>query len=67
MVCEKDPEPTLQADLTVNGKKIELNAFVQGFIGRAIIGMLASLRDVGDIQTVSLEISKPLDSSLGQE
>ena len=65
MVCERNPEPTLQTDLTVNGKKIELNAFVQGFIGRAIIGMLASLRGVGDIQTVSLEISKPSDKSVG--
>lgn len=59
MVCERDQEPTLQTDLTVNGEKIELNNFVQSFMGRAIIGMLASLRDVDDIQTVSLEISKP--------
>lgn len=63
MVCEPDQEPTLQTDLTVNGKKIELNDFVQGFIGRAIIGMLASLRGVSDIQTVNLEISKPQDKS----
>jgi len=67
MVCEPDQEPTLQTDLTVNGQKIELNDFVQSFIGRAIIGMLASLRGVGDIQTVSLEISRPSDKSLGQE
>ena len=67
MVCERDQEPTLQTDLTVNGQKIELNNFVQGFIGRAIIGMLASLRNVDDIQSVSLEISKPSDKSLGQE
>ncbi|MHC4535110.1 MAG: hypothetical protein ACYS6K_14270 [Planctomycetota bacterium] len=63
MVCEKDPEPKLQTDLTVNGEKIELNAFVQSFIGRAIIGMLASLRGVRDIQTVNLEISKLPDKS----
>jgi hypothetical protein len=67
MVCEPDQEPTLQTDLTVNGEKIELNDFVQSFIGRAIIGMLASLRGVGDIQSVSLEISKPSERSLGQE
>ncbi len=65
MVCEPDQEPTLQTDVTVNGQKIELNSFVQGFIGRAIIGMLASLRDVGDIQSLSLEISKPLDKEPG--
>jgi hypothetical protein len=67
MVCERDQETTLQTDLTVNGEKIELNAFVQSFIGRAIIGMLVSLRGVGDIQIVSLEISKPSDKSLEQE
>jgi hypothetical protein len=67
MVCERDQEPTLQTDLTVNGQKIELNNFVQSFMGRAIIGMLASLRGVGDIQSVSLEISKPSGKSMGQE
>ena len=65
MACERDQEPTLQTDLTVNGQKIELNNFVQSFIGRAIIGMLASLRDVDDIQSVSLEISKPSDRCPG--
>lgn len=64
MVCERDPELTIQTDLTVNGKKIELNAFVQSFIGRAIIGMLASLRGISDIQTVRLEISKTPDKSM---
>ncbi len=67
MVCEQDQEPTLKTDLTVNGQKIELNNFVQSFMGRAVIGMLASLRGVGDIQSVSLEISKASDKGPGQE
>ncbi len=67
MVCEQDQGPTLKTDLTVNGQKIELNNFVQSFMGRAIIGMLASLRGVGDIQSVSLEISKASDKGPGQE
>ncbi|MHC4105347.1 MAG: hypothetical protein ACYSR9_10435 [Planctomycetota bacterium] len=67
MVCEPDQEATLQTDLTINGQKIELNDFVQSFMGRAVIGMLASLRGVGDIQTVSLEISKPSDKGPKQE
>ena len=67
MVCERGQEPTLQTDLTVNGQKIELNNFVQSFMGRAVIGMLASLRGVGDIQSVSLEISKASDKGPGQE
>ncbi|MDT8301367.1 MAG: hypothetical protein RQ760_07765 [Sedimentisphaerales bacterium] len=67
MVCERDQEPTLRTDLTVNGQKIELNSFVQNFMGGAIIGMLASLRGVGDIQSVSLEISKTSDKRAGQE
>lgn len=67
MVCEKDQERMLHTHLTVNGRKIELNNFVQSFIGRSIIGMLASLRGVSDIQSVSLEISKPSNTSLEQE
>jgi len=64
MVSEQDQKPTLKTDLTVNGQKIELNNFVNSFIGRAIIGMLTSLRGVGDIQSVSLEITKLSDESL---
>ena len=67
MVCERDQVPILQTDLTVNGQTIELNNFVQNFMGEAIIGMLASLRGVGDIQSVSLEISKTSDKRPGQE
>jgi hypothetical protein len=67
MVCERDQEPILQTDLTVNGQKVELNNFIQNFMGGAIIGMLASLRGVGDIQSVSLEISKTSDKRPGQE
>jgi hypothetical protein len=67
MVCERDQEPILQTELTVNGQKIESNNFVQSFMGGAIIGMLASLRGVGDIQSVSLEISKASDKRAGQE
>lgn len=67
MVCERDQEPVLLTDLTVNGQKIELNNFVQNFIGGAIIGMAASLRGVGDIQSVSLEISKAPDKGPVQE
>ncbi|MBC8468676.1 MAG: hypothetical protein H8D56_04325 [Planctomycetes bacterium] len=67
MVCERDQEPALQTDVTVNGQKIELNNFIQSFMGRAIIGMLSSLRGVGDIQSVNLEISKAPDKGPGQE
>lgn len=67
MVCERDQEPTLQTDLTVNGQKIQLNNFAQNFMGGAIIGMLASLRGVDDIKSVSLEISKASDKRAGQE
>jgi len=65
MVCERDQEPVLKTDLTVNGQKIELNNFVQNFMGGAIVGMLTSLRGVGDIQSVSLEISKASDKRAG--
>ncbi len=48
----------MEADLIVNGQEVELNSFVQDFIGQAIVGMLTSLRGVSDVQSVSLKISK---------
>jgi hypothetical protein len=58
MSREQDREPILQTELTVNGQTIELNEFVQGFMGKAVIGMLSSLRGVGNVRTVKLEISR---------
>ena len=59
MVCDPDQEPVIRAELTVNGREIELNNFVQDFVGRAVIGMVGSLRGVDDAQTLTLSISKP--------
>ena len=59
MVREQDQEPVTRAELTVNRQEIELNNFVQDFVGRAVIGMLGSLRGVADAQTLTLGISKP--------
>ncbi|MFH1881325.1 MAG: hypothetical protein ABIL62_01270 [Planctomycetota bacterium] len=51
-------EPIARAELKVNGKEIKLNNFVEGFISQTVIGMVKSLRGVGDIETVDLRISK---------
>lgn len=61
MACEQDQKPTLKTKLTVNGQEIGLTNFVQDFIGRAVIAMVASLKGVAEIQTVTLKISKPLE------
>ena len=58
MVCNTPQRPVVNAELTVNGEKIDLNNFVKGFISQTIIGMVKSLRDVGDIETIDLKISK---------
>ncbi len=58
MTCESKQEPTLKTELIVNGMKVELNNFVQNFIGRAVVGMLTSLRGVSNVESVSLKISK---------
>ncbi len=59
MACEPDHQSEIQAELTVNGQEIELNDFIQDMIGRAVIGMIGSLKGVADAQTVKLSISKP--------
>ena len=61
MACERDQEPVLKTELKVNGREIELNNFVQGFMGLAVTGMLKSLKGVTDVQTVTLNISKPTE------
>ena len=59
MACERDQKPALKTELKVNGHQIELNNFVQGFMGLAVTGMIKSLKGVADVQTVTLSISKP--------
>jgi len=59
MACERDQELALEAKLVVNGQEIELNNFVQDFMGLAVIGMIKSLKGVADVQTVTLSITKP--------
>lgn len=59
MACENDQGPAIRAELTVNGQEIELNNFVQDFVGRAVIGMVGSLRGVENAQTLTLSISRP--------
>ena len=58
MVCDANQKPAANAELTVNGEKVKLNNFVQGFISQTLIGMVKSLRGVGDIETIELKISK---------
>jgi len=61
MACERDQKPALNTKLKVNGHEIELNNFVQDFMGLAVIGMIKSLKGVADVQTVTLSISKPAE------
>ena len=57
-MCESNQISAANADLTINGEKIELNAFVEGFISQTLIGMVKSLRGVDNIETIELKISK---------
>lgn len=58
MSCESDINSEVDVKLSVNGDNIKLNGFVQGFIANAVLGMLKSLRDVGDIESLNLKITK---------
>lgn len=49
--------------LAVNGEKVQLNDFVNGFICETVIGMLKSLKGVDDTEDIILKISKNQDSS----
>jgi hypothetical protein len=58
VACKTNQNWISRAELKVNGKPIELNNFVENFISQAVIGMVQSLRGVGDVDTISLKISK---------
>jgi len=58
MACEANQEPTADVELKVNGEQIGLNDFVRNFIAHTVIGMIKSLRDIGEVETVSLDISR---------
>ncbi len=63
MTCDANQESVTNAELTINGKTIELNSFVESFISQTLIGMVKSLRDVGNIETIDLKISQKTKSS----
>lgn len=58
MACERDQIPALKTELRVNGQEIELNNFVQDFMGLAVTGMIKSLKGVADVRTVTLSVSR---------
>ncbi|MHC4160066.1 MAG: hypothetical protein ACYSSO_13425 [Planctomycetota bacterium] len=58
MVCEPEQKAVAEVELKVNGEEIELNSFARNIISQAVIGMAKSLRGVGDVETISLKISR---------
>lgn len=58
MGCDMNQEPSANVELVVNGKKIGLNNFVQGFISETLIGMVKSLHGVDEVETIELKVSK---------
>ena len=58
MPCESKQESEYKAELNVNGESIELNSFVENFISQAVVGMIKPLRGVGDVEIITLKISK---------
>ena len=62
MVCDANQKPAVNVDLTINGEKVDLNNFVQGFISETVTGMVRSLRGVGNIETIELKVSKKIES-----
>lgn len=55
---EANQEPAARVELKINGEQIELKDFVRNFITHTVIGMVKSLRGVGKIETISLDISR---------
>ncbi|HEW78865.1 MAG TPA: hypothetical protein ENH34_02710 [Phycisphaerales bacterium] len=58
MACEANQKSQAHVELKINGKEIELNSFVQNFVSQTVLGMVKSLRDVNDVETIKLTIEK---------
>lgn len=58
MKCESKENPAGKVELKINGKKVELNSFVNNFISATVTGMVKSLRGVDKVKTLNLKISK---------
>jgi len=53
---ESNQESSARVELEINGEEVELNDFVGNFISQTVIGMVKSLRGVGEVETIRLEI-----------
>ncbi len=62
-MCTANQEFVVNADLIVNGERVVLNNFVKGFISQTVIGMIKSLKGIGDIESIDLKISKKAENS----
>ncbi len=58
MSCESDVNSEVDVKLSINGDSVKLNGFVQGLVANAVLGMLKSLKEVGEIESLCLEITK---------
>jgi hypothetical protein len=57
-MCDSNQSLLVEAELKINGEKIELNDFIESFMSQTIIGMVKSLRGVDNIEMIDLKISK---------
>jgi hypothetical protein len=67
MTCDSKQEKKVNAELKINGGNIEMNNFVENFISQAVIGMVTSLRGVGNIEIIDLKICKKAKDSQVQQ
>lgn len=51
-------EESFRAELKVNGTSVEVNAFVEEFLARVIVGAVSSLKDVEDINSLQVRQKK---------
>ena len=61
MTCPSNQRSQPKLELTVNGRDVAVNDFVQSFIVETILGMLRSLRGVDEVRSVTLTITREQD------
>ena len=50
--------PGTNASLFINGKQVFIKPFVQDIISEALIAMISTLKDIGEINNLDISIKK---------
>ncbi|MBI4676598.1 MAG: hypothetical protein HY748_03345 [Elusimicrobia bacterium] len=55
--CCAGRKDAVAVEVKADGRRVPMKAFVQDFVGRAVIGMLSALKGVGEPRRIGVRIT----------